>query len=279
MESKKKYKIVASDLDGTFLMPDQSISKENMDAITKLRAHGVQFVPATGRTLSEIPKALLESPDVRYFITSDGAAVYDKEQKKMILSHYIPKDAVEFILETLAPYNTYLLTHESGVNHYDKQKHNAEYMDKCRVGQYFRDIIEASAVGVDGYDAFLKRSDAIEMFCVFFESAEAMRECKRIFNESGMLCAAQSSDINLEVYMASAGKGRTLSSFADALNVDISDVIAVGDSNNDEELVKAAGLGLAVENATDALKAIADRVICKNCEHSAKYIFENFIDE
>jgi HAD superfamily hydrolase (TIGR01484 family) len=243
-----------------------------------MRAHGVEFVPATGRTLSEIPKELIESPAVRYVITSDGAAVWDKCQKKMILTHYIPEETVHFILDTLAPYNTYILTHESGVNHYDKKKHNTAYMDKCRVGQYFRDIINASAAAVEDYDTFLKRSEAIEMFCVFFESAEAMRECKRIFIESGILCAAQSSDINLEVYMASAGKGKTLAAFADALNVDISDVIAVGDSNNDEELVKTAGLGLAVENATDALKAIADRVICKNCEHSAKYIFENFID-
>lgn len=278
MEKGRKYKIVVSDLDGTFLMPDQSVSSENTDAILKMHAHGVEFVPATGRSLNEIPRELIESPAVRYIITSDGAAVYDVNQKKMILTHYIPQNTVQFILDTLAPYNTYILTHENGANHYDREKHTDEYMDRCRIDQYFRDIIRASAVPMDHYDAFLRRSSAIEMFCIFFESAEEMQECKRIFINSGILCVAQSSDINLEVYMASAGKGKTLAALANMLNTDISEVIAVGDSNNDVELVKTAGLGLAVENAADELKAIADRTVCKNSEHSAKYILEHFID-
>ena len=90
---------------------------------------------------------------------------------------------------------------------------------------------------------------------------------------------AQSSPVNLEVYSSEAGKGKTLSALADKLGIDIADVIAVGDSTNDAQLVKTAGLGLAMENACDDLKAIADRVICNFSEHSARYILENFIQK
>ena len=277
MEEKKNYKIVASDLDGTLLDTDQKISAENLAAISDMRRLGVHFVPTTGRTLSEIPEELLNSPDIRYFITSDGAAVYDSRQKKMILTHYITDVTLQFIMETLRPYNCYVLVHEGGVNHYDKAKHTAAYMDQCRVGQYFRDIINASAVGVEDFDDFLQRSAAIEMLCIFFESEDAMQHCKRIFVESGMLCASQSSDINLEIYTSSAGKGRTLRAFAEMLSVDPSEVIAVGDSNNDTTLLASAGLALAMENASDELKLLADQTICNNNEHSAKYILERFL--
>jgi len=277
MEDKKKYKIVASDLDGTLLGKDKRVSKENLQAIKEMRELGVEFVPTTGRTLSEMPKELLDAPAVRYFITSDGAAVWDKEQGKMILVHYIPEDLVAFIAETVKPYNTYTLVHESGMNHFEPSQHTPAHLDRCNVGQSFRDIVEESATGVDDMDAFLKKSKAIEMICIFFEDHDALEACKHTFIASGKLCAVQSDENNIEVFMSSAGKGNTLAAFAKMLCVDISGVIAVGDSDNDVTLIKTAGLGLAMGNASDELKALADKVICNNSAHCAKYILENFI--
>lgn len=277
MKFEKKYKIVASDLDGTLLGKDQLVSKENLQAIQEMRARGVQFVPTTGRTLSEIPEQLIACPDVRYIITSDGAAVWDKEQGKMILTHYISADLVSFISETVKPYATYTLVHESGMNHYVREQHDPAYLDRCNVGQSFRNIVEASARAVDDLDDFLHRAAAIEMICIFFESHAALEQCKRIFTESGKLCAVQSDENNIEIFMSSAGKGNTLAAFAKMLGADLSEVIAVGDSDNDMTLLKTAGLSLAMENATDELKKLADQTICNHSEHCARYILNAFI--
>ena len=277
MDDKKKYKIVASDLDGTLLNTDQKISAENLAAIKEMCRLGVQLVPTTGRALCEMPEALLASDDVRYYITSNGTAVWDKEQEKMILTHYIPEDTVAFITETVKPYATYWLVHESGVNHYDRALHTPAYLDKCNVGQAFRNIVETMAKGVVDFDAFLKDSKAIEMICIFFEDHRALEACKRTFIESGKLRAVQSAENNIEIFMSSAGKGNALAAFAKMLGVDTSEVIAVGDSDNDKTLLASAGLSLAMENAADDLKAIADKTICNNNEHSAKYILENFL--
>ena len=112
---------------------------------------------------------------------------------------------------------------------------------------------------------------------LFFELNEVTSSCKQIFEDSGRLSAARSRVNFLEVFSSDAGKGKTLADFADTLGVDMADVIAIGDGNNDATMFKEAGLGLAVANACDALKEIADQTICDHSEHVAKYVLENFI--
>ena len=79
------------------------------------------------------------------------------------------------------------------------------------------------------------------------------------------------------MYSSDEGKGKTLVALADKLGVDIADVIAIGDSNNDKTMIETAGLGLAVANACNALKELADQTICGNSEHVAQYVLEHFI--
>ena len=64
---------------------------------------------------------------------------------------------------------------------------------------------------------------------------------------------------------------------ADMLGVGRDQTIAVGDTTNDTSIVKAAALGLATGNAMEALKEIADQVICTNEEHSARYVLEHYL--
>ena len=273
----KQYKILASDLDGTLLGEGQCVSTENLQAIEKMHSLGVEFVPATGRSLGEIPHEIMTSSFIRYIITSDGAALWDKATEKMIITQYIPKDVVKFILDTVEPYTNYALVHEGGKTYYNEEINMSEIFEVCHVDDYFGSIIRERTHPKAAYYDFIMNSDAVEMFCIFFESKDALEKCRRIFLDSGKLSVAQSAPYNLEVCYSKAGKGNTLLTLAEALGVGQNEVIAVGDSTNDRSLIKAAGLGLAMENACDELKTIADKTICKYSEHSAKYILENFI--
>jgi len=274
---KKQYKILASDLDGTLLGEEQSVSSENLRAIKKMHSLGVEFVPAPGRSLGEIPHDIIASSYIRYIITSDGAAVWDKVTEKMLITRYIPKDVVKFILDTVKPYTNYALVHEGGKTYYDKETNMSEVFEVCHVDEYFGSIIRERTHPKAEYYDFIMNSDAVEMFCIFFESKEALEKCRRIFLDSANLSVAQSAPYNLEICFSKAGKGNALLALGDALGVKATDIIAVGDSTNDSSLIKSAGLGLAMENACDELKTIADETICKYSEHSAKYILENFI--
>ena len=277
MENKRKYKIVASDLDGTLLNKEQTVSEENFRAISEMNRLGVEFVPTTGRGMNEIDRSLINSPDIRYIITSNGAVLFDKNIGKPLLTRYVSKDSVHLILEALRPYNVFIAVHEGGTTYFDKNKYNPEFMNLCGIDAYYGHILSQHAEAVEDFESFLLSSDEMELICIFFEPDKGARTCKQIFEDSGKLCAANPHANYLEVYSSEAGKGKTLAAFAEKLGVDIADVIAVGDSNNDSTMIQEAGLGLAVANACDALKELADQTICDNSEHIAKYVLENYI--
>lgn len=277
MKNNRKYKIVASDLDGTLLNKEQIVSEENLQAISEMNRIGVEFIPTTGRSMNEVDPSLINSPDIQYIITSNGAVVYDKNIGKTILTRYIPRDDVSLVLENLRPYNVFIVAKEGGKSYFDKNRYNSEFLNTCGIDAYFGHIISQHAEALEDFESFLLSSNEIEMIVVFFEFDEAARYCKQIFEDSGRLCAAHANIGYLEVYSSDAGKGKTLVTFADKLGIDIADVIAVGDSNNDSTMIEEAGLGLAVANACDALKELANQTICDNSEHIAKYVLENFI--
>ena len=277
MKNNRKYKIVASDLDGTLLNKEQIISEENLQAISEMNRLGVEFIPTTGRSMNEVDPALINSPDIRYIITSNGAVVYDKNIGKTIITRYIPRDDVSLVLENIRPYNVFIVAKEGGKSYFDKNKYNSEFLNTCGIDAYFGHIISQHAEALEDFESFLLSSNEIEMIVVFFEFDESARYCKQIFEDSGRLCAAHANIGYLEVYSSDAGKGNAIIALADMLGINIADVIAVGDSKNDSSMIKEAGLGLAVANACDALKELADQTICDNSQHIAKYVLENLI--
>jgi Cof subfamily protein (haloacid dehalogenase superfamily) len=274
---KQTYKLVASDLDGTFLTKDQRVSPENLSAVAEMERRGVYFVPSTGRCVNELPKEVSSIPSLSYVITSDGSVIWDKKRECTVWAEYIPKELVGFILDTVNEYPNYPMVHIANDCYFDKEKHIEPMIKKCRVPDSFVYLANLADVPLDDYDGFVRESSSVEMFCIFFENEEDLRACEKKFLDTGLLSVAQSDRSNLEIYVKSAGKGNALRALAEHLSIDISEVIAVGDSTNDATLVKAAGLGLAMGNAYDELKSIADEVICHFSEHSAKYILEKYL--
>lgn len=77
-----KIKLIASDLDGTLLTSQKEITPRLQKALTSIHEMGIFFVPSTGRPFAALPTCVKELPFLKYVITSNGAAVYDAEQKQ-----------------------------------------------------------------------------------------------------------------------------------------------------------------------------------------------------
>ena len=112
------YTIIASDLDGTILRDDKTISQENLDAIKKFTEMGGIFVPTTGRAIGEVPDFLLNNPDIRYIICSDGTGIYDKQTGRCEFDA-IPHDLLMRAIDIFLSFDTHIVIHHNNAAYSD----------------------------------------------------------------------------------------------------------------------------------------------------------------
>ncbi|MBO5867723.1 MAG: HAD family phosphatase [Oscillospiraceae bacterium] len=270
-----EYKLIASDLDGTLFGSNSRVSKENWQAIEKLKEKGVEFIPASGRAFYEMPAELRESSLIRYYITSDGAMVYDKETDTS-WELPMPRQVGHAALDIIFSYPHCIMLHADKNSYMDADTHNEIFYTALNMGPMWVEQVAAVDIMTPNFREFAYGLERIQSICSFFRTKEDLHECIARLEATGELLVAQSDGFNMETFHKSAGKGNALYLLADRLGIPREATIAMGDSTNDMTMIQAAGLGLAMENAMPALREAADAVICNNNDHCVKYILEHY---
>lgn len=274
-----KYRIIATDLDGTLLNTHDEVSPENLAAVAEMEEMGVHVVPSSGRTLGEIPACVRDIPTVRYIIHSDGAVIYDKKEGRSVDARCMTGDAACRMLDLFYSYETLLTVRAGGVLYVAADEQTQEIYDSYRMIRAYQTAMLTLAVPKENFKEFCYSLPEIEMVCTFFRHDSELAACREAFLADGRFGVAASTATNLEVFSVEAGKGNALLRLADLLSVPHEGTVAVGDSENDLDNLRHAGLALAMENATDAVKAAAHRTVCHNDEHVMAYICENIIQK
>jgi len=271
-----EYKLIACDLDGTLMRDDMSISEENLRAISEIAVRGVEFVPCTGRTLCEIPEAVRCHPDVRWIIHSNGAVILDRhtgQSMKLCMTREQSRRA----LNILGVCEAHITVRQAGQSWASPDEQTARDYAYYRVYPAHQRVLADYAQFPANYRTMIYEMDDVEVISAFFHSDEEMENCREALSATGELRAASLGGVNLEIFSSFAGKGRALRCLGQLLGIDVRAIIGMGDSGNDIPLMEGAGLGLAVANACDALKAAADEIICSNAEHAARYVLERYL--
>ena len=280
--STRSYSLIAFDLDGTLLRDDKSIPEENLAAMEKAAARGITLVPATGRIFRGLPPPLKELPFLRYYILSNGAAVYDRQERRTLLRADIPLALALACYEYL---DTLPVIYDC-------------YQNEC--GWMTRSMLEAAApyfvkepevlkmlYGLrkpvdDLKETLRERGEDLQKLQMFFKPEdealrqETIRELPRRFPG---LQATTSVKNNIEVNSSNAGKGKALVSLCAALGIEPSAAVAFGDGSNDIELLRMAGLGVAMGNAAAAVKDAADLVTESNEDCGFARMIEKLLEE
>lgn len=256
------YKLIAFDMDGTLLNSEKKISKETLKAIHEAFAQGKEVVLSTGRCVVELEEYFDDMPELRYLICTSGALVYDLKEKKTIYAKKLPVEAVQRILEAGKKETCmeHILTVDS-IAQADKISH----MDSYNMGHH-QPMFERVATGVEDIHAWYRQYNAPVEKAILHHASIAARERSRERLKDLDIEIVDAEIASLECSARGVTKGIGLEKLCEYLGISIEDAIAVGDADNDLDVLKHAGLAVAMENANEHVKDISD-VIVHDCDH------------
>ena len=270
-------RLIAFDLDGTFLDDDKHIPPENLRALERAAEKGVLLVPATGRVYAGLPEPLRTLPFMRWYITANGSYVYDAKEDKAVARAEV---AVE---RALAFYET---ADEMGVL-YDCYQDNWGYMTawmreealRTIPNPHVRELIRTLRSPVPELKAYLREKGAgvQKLQLYILDTEQRLRALEELPKRFADLSFSTSMPFNIEVNAQNATKGHALGSLCRALGLDMGQTMAFGDDTNDRDLLRMAGFGVAMENANPAVKTAADYITGTNNAAGFAAAVERFV--
>lgn len=258
--------LICTDLDGTLLKNDSTISDENVAAIEYFKQEGGCFTFVTGRMpffVSDIYNRIKPNAP---FGCVNGGGLFDHVAQKYIWTAEMSDEVLELVTliderfpKIAIQVNTFEHTYFCTENHimqWFRQKTGLPNLVKG-----YREIDEPIAkivLGGEDDDGLLEMEAVLKTHPVF-EKFDFIRSEKNFF----------------EILPKGIEKGVSIVKLADFLNIDIQKTIAIGDYNNDISMMRAAGIGIAVENACREAKEAADFVTVSNEEHAIAKVIED----
>ena len=270
-------KLIAFDLDGTFLDPKKNIHPDNIKALKAAAEKGVVIVPATGRIVGGVPQQIRELPFVRYYVTVNGAFVYDAVEDKAVARAEIPlEDALS------------LLRYEDSLGiSYDCYQDGWGYMSADmydRAGEYVTDpgilkLVLTLRTKVPELKEYLRqKGESVQKLQLYFtDMQERARQFETLPGMFPDMAFTTSVPFNIEINSSAATKGQGLAALCRLLGIKAEEVLAFGDDRNDADMIRFAGVGVAMENAIEELRAAADWVTASNSEAGVARGIERFV--
>ncbi len=261
------YKLIAIDIDDTLLNEEGHITPATKEALYAAMERGVTVTLATGRMYASARK-IADMLDLNVpLITYQGALVKNSRDEAVLYERTVPQDAAQYVFR-YAEQNGYHLQAYHDDTLYAKE-------DNEKVREYSRISNIPYSIDPDFSEMASKPQTKLLVIDDPQKLDEVSREWKRAIG--GQAHITKSRPHYLEVTHPEATKGHALRFLAAHVGCDISQVIAIGDSWNDREMIEAAGLGVAMGNAVDSLKAIADYVTRSNNEEGVRHVIEKFV--
>lgn len=265
-------KLVFVDMDGTFLSPDKTISRENLAILDEAAARDVQFVPCTGRNVTGVPRELAEHPCVRYAICCNGALIYDVRTNEVLREVAIERELVRSLYEDVRALDITFDLFADGTVYAAADRWHV--LDKMAIDPASLKQVKSVRTRCDEpVDKLIERVGSICRINVFYLDGAGAQGVWDAVDARPELIRSSSLPCNVEITRAEAHKGAGLRWLCERLGVDVSDTVAFGDSDNDLTMLREAGDGVAMGNANDACHAAADHT-CPSCSDSgvARYL-------
>lgn len=266
------YRLIVLDIDGTLTNSKKEITPATRDALIKIQEQGVYVAIASGRPTPGTKKVAEELELSRFggFVLSfNGGRVINCKTKKVVLDKTISAEMAGVLCEEARQHGVGIMTYDSECALAGTEKID-EYMElEARINS-----IELKPVG-----HFKDYVDFPVNKCLMTGEPERMAALEKELKDkyAGSLNIFRSEPFFLELMPKGIDKASVLKNFLPFLGVTRDQVICCGDGYNDKTMIEFAGLGVAMANARDEVKAVADYVTASNDEDGIVEVVEKFI--
>ena len=251
-----QYKLIASDIDGTLIGYDYNLNEKNIQAIKKAVDAGIKFVLCSGRSPSSMDKyakILGLDKEGYYHIGYNGNAIYEGHNyKKRLPFVTLQKDlAIEitkYIKDKLPKANILIHTID-------------DLLLSERAPSVMKIDDDHGGFSINNIKSFDNLTEDVMKVIIMGENNELQIAYDYIKDKiNGRFAMVFSSHFILEFMPLEVNKGLALTTLSNMLQIPMSQVVACGDNYNDLEMIQVAGLGVAVKNAVEPLKNIANYI-------------------
>ena len=269
----KMYRLLALDMDGTLLNSRKEISRATMEALNKLVGRGIAVSLCTGRGVAELKDYEKEFAEIPYGILNSGGCVYDFRAKKPLYRKLLDDDVVLECLKAAGKVSAmpYLLTTDASV----AQTEDMRDVSVFHMGIY-QPMYDRVATVVPDAEEYVRThpGDSLKL-CIYHRSAETREITRAAISHLGMQLA-DAETTSLEVSPPGITKARGLEILCDYLGIPIWETVAVGDADNDLDVLRAAGLAVAMGNANEHVKEVCDVVVSDNDHDGIVEVIDRF---
>ena len=271
----EQIKLIAMDMDGTLLDASQKIPQQNLTAIQEAVAQGVHIAICSGRAASDVSFFVTDAGLMDCHVLSlNGACCLMRPHAQPYAVHYIETASADFVIDTLRNFSvTFAAFQPSRVI----VVHGDDAMNKKHWGTHVaRADANAYLYGMEALEAH--KSEGICKF-VYIDRDRAPRieSVREVLQPIGGLNVSSSWTNNLELMAAGVDKGAALRQLAERLGIPRVQVMAMGDYDNDLDMIAYAGLGVAMENGAERVKQAAQYVAPPNTAFGVAAAIRRFV--
>ncbi|RKD90492.1 HAD family hydrolase [Mangrovibacterium diazotrophicum] len=256
MDYRKKIGLVATDLDGTLLRRDHTISKEDWEMLEFLGEHDIIRVVATGRNFRKVKEVIPDHAPFDYVAFSSGAGIYDCRTNELLYKQNIPQDTVNTIVAQLMDkrLNFYLfrgIPENSYCWYYRGETICAEFE------RYYANHHEYASLLPDSGKL---DDDACQFLVIFETTAEYLQlkhELEEHFDDIKVLRATsplETGYVWMEIFHKEVSKGNAIKYICDLHKVPHQSTFSIGNDYNDTELLDFTSISYLVENGPEDMK-------------------------
>lgn len=267
-----KYKMIILDLDDTLLLDNGKISDENKKVLKMAQEKGVKVVLASGRptfAIKHIADELELNKYGGYILSYNGSRIIDYKTNEVLYEIDLTKNQVEELYNLALKYETFIHTYVG------------DEILTCHDNPYTYIESEITGMKLNMCDDFVKSLPEKCVKVIMLQAPNHLKEVetmlKPIINDKMTMTITK--PFFLEFMNREVDKSKSILRLCDILNIDIKEVIAIGDSYNDLSMIETAGVGIAMGNAVEEVKNVADYITDTNENDGVakaiyKYIFE-----